>query len=114
MFPRWGMVVVFRKTVIQQTPPSLEFDSVPPLSLSPNHFDISHFFPVRLYGDGAEAQQPFEIYTILSVMGESDSTLDSRLLTTTRNTLSTADTARDRILEVLAWSLEACRTPLIH
>ena len=65
-----------------------------------------HYIPIRLYGDGAEAQQPFEIYTMLSVLHAGSSTLDSRILLACRNVNQTRDTARDLILDVLAWSFE--------
>lgn len=70
--------------------------------------DKRFFIPLRIYGDGADAQQPFEIYTVLPVLGaENSSTLDTRLLVAVRNTFKTHDSCRDDILTVIAWSFEA-------
>jgi len=62
-----------------------------------------------LYGDGADAQsqQHFEIITILPILESSSSTLDTRLLTCTRNTSKTLAVARTKILEVITWSFHA-------
>ena len=69
--------------------------------------DCCKYIPLRIYGDGAEAQQPFEIYTLLSVLHEGSSTMDSRLLISCRNCHQTTDRARTDILETIAWSFEA-------
>lgn len=63
--------------------------------------------PFRLYGDGADAQQHFEIMTMLPTLAVSSSTLDSRILLSVRNTDKTTTVARTRILEVTSWSLKA-------
>ena len=65
--------------------------------------------PLRAYGDGAEAQQHFEILSILPLMSCSSATLDSRILVNVRNTTKTASSARRTNLEVLAWSFSALR-----
>ena len=39
--------------------------------------DPSKCVPLRVYGDGADAQQHFEVFTILPIMGCSSSTLDT-------------------------------------
>ena len=72
--------------------------------------DTSRCIPLRIYGDGADAQQHFEIFTLLPILGCSSSTLDSRILLTVRNTEKTAPEARRTILEIIAWSFEALRT----
>lgn len=71
--------------------------------------DPSFCIPLRIYGDGADAQQHFEIMTILPVLCCSSSTLDSRILCSVRNTSKTTNEARAHILQVLAWSFEALR-----
>ena len=71
--------------------------------------DPSKCVPLRVYGDGADAQQHFEVFTILPIMGCSSSTLDTRLLCSVRNTERTTNEARKRIVEILAWSFEALR-----
>ena len=63
--------------------------------------------PLRVYGDGADAQQHFEIMTILPVLSASSSTLDSRILVSVRNSDKTTNEARYKILEVLSWSFNA-------
>ena len=68
--------------------------------------------PLRIYGDGADAQQHFEIMTILPVLASNTSTLDSRLLCSVRNCDKTTVDARFRIMEVLAWSFQALRNPI--
>ena len=65
--------------------------------------------PLRIYGDGADAQQHFEIMTILPVLSCSSSTLDSRVLCSVRNADKTTNQARKDILDVLAWSFESLR-----
>lgn len=72
--------------------------------------DTSRCIPLRIYGDGADAQQHFEIFTLLPILGCSSSTLDSRILLNVRNTEKTAPEARRTILEIIAWSFEALRT----
>ena len=71
--------------------------------------DAKTCVPLRLYGDGANAQQHFEINTILPVLACGHSTLDTRLLCSVRNTQKTTVKARTDILVVLAWSFEALR-----
>lgn len=78
-----------------------------------NEQDLSTLVPLRLYGDGADAQQHFEIMTILPVLASNHSTLDSRILCSVRNTYKTTTECRRQILEVLAWSFKALR-PLIN
>jgi len=65
--------------------------------------------PMRVYGDGADAQQHFEIMTVLPLLTCSSSTMDSRILCSVRNCDRTTNEARRLILEVLVWSFEACR-----
>ena len=65
--------------------------------------------PLRLYGDGADAQQHFEIFTMLPVLSTSSSTLDSRILLSVRNCDKTTVKAREDILQTLAWSFESLR-----
>lgn len=71
--------------------------------------DVKTCVPLRLYGDGANAQQHFEINTVLPVLACGHSTLDTRLLCSVRNTQKTTVKARTDILVVLAWSFEALR-----
>jgi hypothetical protein len=65
---------------------------------------------VRLYGDGADAQQHFELMSLLAVLGGSSSTLDSRLALSIRNSNRTSSEARTLICEVIAWSFDSLRT----
>ena len=65
--------------------------------------------PLRLYGDGADATQHFELMTLLPCLCCSSSTLDSRIAISIRNSNKTTVEARHKILEVLAWSFEALR-----
>ena len=81
------------------------------INLSPKQFqDTSRCIPLRIYGDGADAQQHFEIFTMLPILGCSSSTLDSRILLNVRNTEKTTPEARRKILEIIAWSFESLRT----
>ncbi len=77
--------------------------------------DLSTCCPLRLYGDGADAQtqQHFEIHTILPVLACNSSALDSRILCSVRNSTKTTNECRTQILEVLAWSFESLRTLVI-
>lgn len=77
--------------------------------MQPTSQDIFTCIPLRIYGDGADAQVHFEMFTVLPVLSASSSTLDSRLLTCVRNTDRTTPQARQSILEVLAWSFKALR-----
>lgn len=65
--------------------------------------------PLRIYGDGADAQsnQHFEMITLLPVLSASSSTLDTRLLMAVRNSDKTMVECRTKILEVVAWSFRA-------
>lgn len=65
--------------------------------------------PLRLYGDGAEAQRHFELLSILPIMSVSGSTLDSRVLISVRNSTKTGSEARRSTLEVVAWSFQSLR-----
>ena len=65
--------------------------------------------PMRIYGDGADAQQHFEIMTVLPLLTCSSSTMDSRILCSVRNCDKTTNEARRLILEVLVWSFQALR-----
>ena len=65
--------------------------------------------PFRVYGDGADASQHFELFTILPLLCCSRSTLDNRSVTAIRNTNKTTSECRRQILVVLAWSFEALR-----
>lgn len=80
-----------------------------PMATQPISQDIFNCIPLRIYGDGADAQVHFEMFTVLPVLSVSSSTLDSRLLTCVRNTDRTTAEARHSILVVLAWSFEALR-----
>ena len=71
--------------------------------------DASTVIPLRIYGDGADAQQHFEIMTVLPILASSSSTLDTRILCSVRNTEKTTVEARQKILVVLAWSFESLR-----
>ena len=73
-----------------------------------------HELQVRLYGDGADAQQHFELMTMLAVVTSSSSTLDSRLVLSVRNTHRTTVECRDLINEVIAWSFESMRNLAIN
>lgn len=75
----------------------------------PKTKDKSTCVPLRIYGDGAEAQQHFELMTILPVLASNHSTMDSRIVISVRNTQRTTAACRYRILEVLAWSFKALR-----
>lgn len=77
--------------------------------------DTSHCLPLRIYGDGADAQANahFEMYTVLPVLSVASSTLDTRLLYAVRNTDKTSPESRKKILETLAWSFEAMRNFVI-
>ena len=72
---------------------------------------MSKAIPFRVYGDGAEAQQKFELLSMLPLMSASHATLDSRILLTVRNCEKTHAQARTDILEVVRWSIEALRIP---
>lgn len=67
--------------------------------------------PYRLYGDGADSSQGqhFEITSVLPLLAESSSTLDTRVCLAIRNTVTTSDRARDLIHECVVWSAEAAR-----
>ena len=69
--------------------------------------------PYRVYGDGADSHrnQSFEAITLLPCLSGSSSTMDTRILVSIRNTVSTASSARTKISEVIAWSL-CCLRPL--
>lgn len=69
--------------------------------------DASRCIPLRLYGDGADAQQHFEIMTVLPIMACGSSTLDTRLLCSVRNTDKTTADARTKINEVISWSFHS-------
>ena len=69
--------------------------------------DASTCVPFRVYGDGADASQHFELFTILPLLCCSRSTLDNRIVTAIRNTNKTTSECRRLILIVLAWSFEA-------
>ena len=70
--------------------------------------DLPWLVPLRIYGDGADAQrnQPWEMFTMLPILGMKSSTLDSRLLLAIRNTTYTTSDCRDLILETIAWSFD--------
>lgn len=74
--------------------------------------DQRRFIPFRVYGDGADSSQPFELFSILPVLCSSSSTLDGRLVTAVRNTHQSHDSTRDKILGVIAWSFQALRCSL--
>lgn len=65
--------------------------------------------PLRVYGDGADAQsnQHFEMITVLPILSASSSTMDTRILVAVRNSDKTMDECRTKILEVVAWSFRA-------
>ena len=71
--------------------------------------DTRTTIPLRLYGDGADAAQKFEIMTMLPICATSVSTMDTRLLLSVRNSEKTTTAARAEILEVIAWSFESLR-----
>jgi hypothetical protein len=71
--------------------------------------DASTCVPFRMYGDGADASQHFELFTILPLLCCSRSTLDNRIVTAIRNSNKTTPECRQQILVVLAWSFEALR-----
>lgn len=68
--------------------------------------DTDFTIPLRIYGDGADAQQHFEIVTILPVLASGSSTLDTRILCSVRNTDKTMVETRHKILEAIRWSFE--------
>ena len=76
-------------------------------------FELGHGDPYRVYGDGADSHrnQSFEAITLLPCLSGSSSTMDTRILVSIRNTVSTASSARTKISEVIAWSL-CCLRPL--
>lgn len=69
---------------------------------------------MRIYGDGADAAQKFEIMSILPVLCASSSTLDSRILCSVRNADKTTSEARDLVLKVMAWSFASLRIWDVH
>ena len=66
-------------------------------------------FQVRLYGDGADAQQHFELMSLLAVVTSSSSTLDSRIALSVRNCNRTTAESRQIICTVIAWSFHSLR-----
>ena len=83
-------------------------------TLISQHQDLSTCCPLRIYGDGAEAQQHFELISILPVLACGHNTLDTRLVCAVRNSQKTTTAARHQILIVLAWSFEALRSLVVN
>lgn len=83
---------------------------VPPETRFVSTMRVSLLAQVRIYGDGADAQQHFELMSLLAVVTGSSSTLDSRVALSVRNCNQTSPEARKLICDVVAWSFDSLRS----
>ena len=91
------------------------WENNPDLAETCSDLSLDMAIPYRVYGDGADSHrnQSFEAITLLPCLSGSSSTMDTRILVSVRNTVSTASSARTKISEVIAWSLCCLRPSLI-